>query len=123
MSWYLAALGKYATFTGRARRKEFWWFTLMSLLVIVALTVAQGMTTGVPDDGDSIVANLYQLAVLLPTIAVGVRRMHDSDKSGWWVIVPVANLFLWCVEGSPMDNRFGPSPKATDISGVPSRAD
>ena len=107
MSWYIECLKKYAQFRGRARRREYWMFVLFNILIAVALTILDGLTTG-----SSVFVNLYQLAVLPPSLAAGVRRMHDTDHSGWWLLVPVVSLILAVQDGGG-DNRFGPDPKAT----------
>ena len=111
MSWYLGVLKKYATFDGRARRMEYWMFVLINLIVTFLIGFADGALhiSGTP--GRSMIANLYQLAVLIPTIAVGVRRMHDTDHSGWWLLIPLVNLFFAVSDGTQGSNRFGPDPK------------
>ncbi|HET6807092.1 MAG TPA: DUF805 domain-containing protein [Frateuria sp.] len=109
MNWYLAVLKKYAMFSGRARRKEYWMFVLFNLIIVVCLAVVLGLT-GTHQKGQ-LLLNLYQLIVLIPSIAVGVRRMHDSDHSGWWILLPIVNLVFACTEGTPGANRFGPNPK------------
>ena len=103
-------LKKYATFQGRARRKEYWLFLLVSTLISLAIAVVEALA------GDSqILINIYNWGLLLPTIAVGVRRLHDSDRSGWWLLLPIVNLIFLIQDGTPGDNRFGPNPKATSV--------
>ena len=106
MNWYLEVLKKYAVFGGRARRKEYWMFVLFSLLIVIGLSIVEGIL-GIP----AVLATVYQLAILIPSIAVGVRRMHDTDHSGWWLFVPIVNLVFACREGLRSDNQFGPDPK------------
>ena len=89
----------YATFSGRASRSEYWWLTLFTLLVTAA---ASGF-------GDAL-SSLVSVALFLPSIAVGVRRMHDTDHRGWWVIVPIVNLVFSLKASDPNLNRFGPPP-------------
>ena len=108
MGWYIAVLKKYAVFSGRARRKEYWTFILFNLLVAFVLGFVEGLA-----GGPGILASLYSLAVLIPSIAVGVRRMHDTDHSGWWLLLPIVNLVFAVTEGTRGDNRFGSDPKAT----------
>lgn len=108
MEWYLVVLKKYAEFSGRARRKEYWMFTLVNVIVCVILTLIIKLT------GLSFIAiliDIYQLALLVPSIAVGIRRMHDTDHSGWWILCPIVNLVFACTEGTRGDNRFGADPK------------
>jgi len=114
MSWYLEVLKKYAVFSGRARRKEFWMFYLINAIISVTLTFIEGLA-GSP----GVVAGLYSLAVLLPFIAVGVRRLHDTNRSGRWmliVLIPfigIIVLFVFMAQDSqPGDNQYGPNPKA-----------
>ena len=89
----------YATFSGRASRSEYWWWTLFTLLVTAAVS---GL-------GDAL-SSLVSVALFLPSIAVGVRRMHDTDHRGWWVIVPIVNLVFSLKASDPSLNRFGPPP-------------
>ena len=112
MKWYLEVLKKYAVFNGRARRKEFWMFYLFNIIILVVLGLIEGFAGIAPNSDQSVLGNIYQLAVLIPTIAVGVRRMHDTDHSGWWLLFPLVNLAFAASEGTQGDNRFGPDPKA-----------
>ncbi len=112
MNWYLQVLKKYAVFSGRARRKEYWMFFLFNLIIAFVLGFIEGIVGIALESGQSVLSTIYQLAVLIPTIAVGVRRMHDTDHSGWWLLVPVANIVFAVSEGTRGDNRFGSDPKA-----------
>ena len=93
-------------FTGRARRQEYWFFALFNLIISFAIGFGEGLM-GSP----GIAGNLYSLAVFLPGLAVGIRRMHDTDHSGWWILVPIVNLVFACSDGTRGSNRFGPDPK------------
>lgn len=106
MNYYLKVLQNYATFSGRARRKEYWMFVLFNVIFAFAFGFVCGLI-GVPD-----FANLYSLAVLLPSFAVGVRRMHDVGKSGWFILFPIYNLILALTEGEKRENQYGGDPKA-----------
>ncbi|MDB4947514.1 MAG: hypothetical protein JWM27_163 [Gemmatimonadetes bacterium] len=113
MDWYMAVLQKFAQFDGRSRRKEYWMFTLVNLCIAVALNVAS-RAVGVL----AFVNLLYSLAVLIPAIAVSIRRLHDTGKSGWFLLiafVPVLGAFLllyWMAQdGEPGTNQYGPNPK------------
>jgi len=110
MEWYLKVLKNYIVFTGRARRKEFWMFVLINFIILVVLGFIDGIIGG--QAHRQILSTLYRLAVLLPTIAVGVRRMHDTDHSGWWLLLPIVNLIFAATEGTKGNNRFGSDPKA-----------
>ena len=117
MREYLECLKKYATFSGRSRRKEYWMFVLVNAIVVVALTVIELVARGdAGENGSSVVASLYNLAVFLPGVAAGVRRMHDTNHRGWWLLVPIVNLAFVCMDGERGDNRFGPDPKATSVN-------
>ena len=102
----MVVLKKYAVFTGRARRQEYWFFYLFSTLINIVLNMVEGAV-----GGPGIAAGIYGLAVLIPTIAAGIRRMHDTDHSGWWILCPIVNLVFACTDGTSGDNRFGPDPK------------
>jgi len=112
MHWYLGVLKKYAVFSGRARRKEYWMFVLFNILIGGALGLVEGLLGIAPESNESVLVPIYQLAILIPSIAVGVRRMHDTDHSGWWLLFPIVNLVLTVREGQRSENRFGTDPKA-----------
>ncbi|MGC0952959.1 DUF805 domain-containing protein [Pantoea agglomerans] len=104
--WYLGVLKKYAVFSGRARRNEYWMFTLFNILIAFLL----GIFETIIGAGD-ILSNLYSLAILIPGIAVAVRRLHDTDRSGWWLLLPIVNIVFLALEGQSGTNRFGSDPK------------
>ena len=106
MEWYLKVLKQYADFDGRARRKEYWMFLLFNIIVSILIGIISGVLR-LP-----ILGNLYTLAVLVPSIAVGVRRMHDTGHSGWFLLIPFYNLYLACIEGDQSANPYGENPKA-----------
>jgi len=115
MNYYLSALKKYAVFNGRARRKEYWYFFLFNIIISLALGLVEGFLGIAPYTERSILGDLYGLAVLLPSIAVGVRRMHDVNKSGWYLLIPIYNLILTLTEGTKGDNEYGSDPKTTEM--------
>ena len=106
MNYYLKVLQNYATFSGRARRSEYWYFVLFNVIISIALGFIDGMM------GISMLSNIYSLAILVPSIAVGVRRMHDVGKSGWFLLIPIYNLILACTDGVKGENEYGADPKA-----------
>ncbi len=108
MNWYLEVLKKYADFNGRARRKEYWMFVLINLIITYSLLFI-GIKMGFP-----ILSSLYSFAVLLPSVGVAIRRMHDVGKSGWYILIPFYNLILACTEGEQGENEYGPNPKNPD---------
>jgi uncharacterized membrane protein YhaH (DUF805 family) len=99
-----SGLGNYANFKGRAVRSEYWWFFLFGFLVqMAALSFAEGSL-------GSAFGNLAGVALLLPSISLGVRRLHDVGKRGWWLIIPIVNIVLLARAGEPGPNSFGPPP-------------
>jgi uncharacterized membrane protein YhaH (DUF805 family) len=105
MNWYLEVLKNYAGFNGRARRKEYWMFYLISTIIAVALNVLGGAIEF------PLIGSIYSLAVLIPTIAVGVRRLHDVNKSGWFLLIPIYNIILLATNGDQGSNEYGADPK------------
>lgn len=129
MNWYLKVLKQYFDFGGRARRKEYWMYTLFNLLALIAAAIIDSALGLAGESGVGPVYGLYALAVLIPGIAVSVRRLHDIDRSGWWLLIlliPLIGaivLLVWaCMGGTQGDNRFGPDPKADDGGAVPAMA-
>jgi uncharacterized membrane protein YhaH (DUF805 family) len=120
VNWYLEALRKYSDFAGRARRREYWFFVLFNTLIQVAAFVLDGVVgTFRVELGVGLLSGVYSLAVLVPSFAVLARRLHDTDRSGWWILIGIVPLLgalvlmiLALFEGDPGENRFGPSPKA-----------
>ncbi|MBC7891544.1 MAG: DUF805 domain-containing protein [Sphingobacteriaceae bacterium] len=106
---YTTVLKKFADFDGRARRSEYWYFFLVNVLVSISFNVI-GMTLG-GSTFIGLLSMLFTLAVLVPSVAVAVRRMHDVGKSGWYALIPVYNLVLACTEGMAGGNEYGADPK------------
>lgn len=119
VNWYIEVLKKYAVFSGRARRKEYWFFVLFNIIVSVVLSVIDGVTGTLDTEGGvGLLSGLYTLAVIVPSIAVGIRRLHDIGRSGWWlliVLVPLIGalvlLFFAVQDSQPGSNEYGPNPK------------
>jgi len=118
MNWYLQAMKKYADFGGRARRKEYWMYVLFNVIIMFAL-IALG-TIEIKAGGPGIFGFqyiLYFYGQIIPSLAVTTRRLHDIDRSGWYLLlqcVPLVNLwflFLMCQDSAPGANRFGANPK------------
>ncbi|WP_338672951.1 DUF805 domain-containing protein [Streptomyces sp. SCSIO 30461] len=113
MHWYLDVLKKYAVFSGRARRQEFWMFTLINVIVQLVL---MGLDYGVL--GLGILGPIYVLLTFLPSLGVTVRRLHDTGRSGWFVLLgiiplvgPIIVLVFMAGEGKPEANEYGENPK------------
>ncbi len=110
MNWYLKVLKQYVDFNGRARRKEFWMFILFNFIVSTVLSMIDTQL-GFNVFG---LSTVYFLGILLPYIAVGIRRIHDTGKTGWLILVPIYNLILFLTPGDEGENEYGPDPKAED---------
>lgn len=110
MKYYLQVLKNYANFKGRARRKEYWMFVLFNIIVAILLVLIESTLLGTPEETGYFV-NIYQVLVLIPSLAVAVRRMHDVGKSGWFILIPIYNLILALTEGEKGSNQYGPDPK------------
>ena len=132
MNWYLEVFRKYAQFDGRARRKEYWYFALFNFLAAMMLfAVAIGFSILIGRSNENvavafvcIVFSLYWLAVLIPTLAVTVRRLHDTNHSGWWYFIAfvpfVGGIILFVftlLDGDPGPNMYGLDPKAEERYG------
>jgi uncharacterized membrane protein YhaH (DUF805 family) len=119
MNWYLEVLKKYAVFEGRARRKEYWYFQLFNFLISLALGFVD-MFTGFfdPETGLGFFSGIYALGVMIPGIAVSIRRLHDTGRSGWWLLINLVPLlgsivfiYFTVLDSIPGSNEYGPSPK------------
>jgi uncharacterized membrane protein YhaH (DUF805 family) len=112
MHYYLDVLKKYAVFEGRARRMEYWMFVLCNLVVSIVLGFILGLLH-IP-----VLIYLYSLAVLLPSIAVGARRLHDTGKTAWWLLIgfipfigAIVLIIFFVIDSQPGPNQYGPNPK------------
>lgn len=115
MNWYLDVLRKYAEFNGRARRMEYWMFALINFGISILLSVVVGF---VSETLASVVSVVYALGVLIPSIAVGIRRLHDTGRTGWWILIGLVPVVGWIVliifmvlDSDAGTNQYGPSPK------------
>jgi uncharacterized membrane protein YhaH (DUF805 family) len=134
MQWYLGVLKKYAVFSGRARRTEFWMFTLFNVLVSIVMGILDVVLQTPRAGGIGLLGFLYAVAVLLPGLGVAIRRLHDTNRSGLWVLiafVPIVGaivLLVFCaLAGTPGPNQHGADPKAAGAgagahSGAPASA-
>ena len=123
MSLFVEALKKYAVFSGRSRRKEYWYFVLFVVIISIALSLIDSLI-GAYDrsSGAGLLSTIFSLAILIPSIAVSVRGLHDIDRTGWWVLISLVPLIEWIVllvfrvqDGTPGTNRFGPNPKSARV--------
>jgi len=119
MDWYIAVIKKYAVFSGRARRKEYWYFVLFNILVSIGLSFIDTATGTVnAETGYGLLSGIYSLAVLIPSLAVLIRRLHDTDRSGWWILIGLIPVIGWIVllvfvvqDSHPGQNQYGDNPK------------
>jgi len=121
VNWFITALKKYAVFSGRSRRSEYWYFGLFYLIIYVLLAFVDGIA-GTYNEMSSVglLTGIFALGMLIPSLAVSVRRLHDTDRTGWWLLVALIPLIgaivliVFSVQDSGAGtNRFGPNPKAT----------
>lgn len=113
MEWYLKVLKNYVGFEGRARRKEYWMFILFNMIASLVLGFIGGLI-GL----DTILSYVYSLAVLLPSLAVAMRRLHDTGRSGWMILLSfipligaIVLIVFMCQDSEPGDNKYGSNPK------------
>ncbi len=118
MDWYIDAWKNFANFQGRARRKAYWMFVLFNIIAIIALSVIEGFI-GLRSEGSyGILSGLYSLAVILPGLAVAARRLHDTGRSAWWLLIglvplvgPIVLIVFLVQDSQPGTNQYGPNPK------------
>jgi uncharacterized membrane protein YhaH (DUF805 family) len=119
MHWYTDVIRKYAVFNGRAARPEFWWFVLYNLIIAAVINLVAGIIFG--RSSGQVVSDLYSLAVLLPSLGVGIRRLHDTNRTGWWYLLVFIPVIGWIVlivflamASDPGSNNYGPNPQNPD---------
>ncbi len=124
MSWFVEALKKYAVFSGRSRRKEYWYFVLFVVIVSIVLSLIDSLSgTYHSESGTGLLSGIFSLAILIPSIAVSVRRLHDIGRTGWWVLISLVPLIGWIVllvfhvqDSTPGTNRYGRNPKSARVA-------
>jgi len=123
MEWYLKVLKQFSDFNGRARRKEYWMFVLINIAISIGIGFVDGILGTTNELGMGYLGLLYSLAVIIPGIAVGVRRLHDIGKSGWMLLVAFIPFigFIWLIilmarEGDEGENEYGSNPKERELS-------
>ncbi|WP_444998280.1 DUF805 domain-containing protein [Aliikangiella sp. IMCC44359] len=111
MKYFLGALKKFADFNGRARRKEYWMFVLFYLIIYIALNIIDSLL------GTMFISLIFILVMLIPSISIATRRLHDTSRSGWWQLlslIPIVGgivLIVFLAQDSHAENSFGPNPK------------
>jgi len=121
MSWFLLAMRRYAQFDGRSQRAEYWFFILFYFIIIVALSVVD-VALGWYSNDMGVLGAIALLVFLMPSISVGVRRLHDIGRTGWWMLfglIPIIGavvLFVFAVmDSEPEQNKYGPNPKNPSV--------
>ncbi len=117
VEWYMLALRRYVDFAGRSRRREYWFFALGNVVIAIVLMLIERML-GMASGGYGILTIIFELAILVPSIAVSIRRLHDTGRSGWWILiafVPILGalvlLYFMLLDSEPGMNAYGPNPK------------
>ena len=125
MNWYIDAWKNYVNFQGRARRKAYWMFALFNIIAIIVLGVIEGAIGLSGQSGYGILTGLYSLAIILPGLAVAVRRLHDTGRSGWWILIglvplvgPIVLLVFFVQDSQPGSNQYGPNPKESTAPAI-----
>lgn len=122
MQWFIKALKNFGDFKSRARRSEYWYYSLFVALISIGLVFVD-VALGTYSDGIGLMSGLFSLAMIVPNLAVTVRRLHDIGRSGWWyliILIPIIGAFIllyWMVcDSEPGVNQYGPSPKQNSVS-------
>ena len=117
MDWYIKVIKKYATFSGRARRAEYWYFTLFNFLIAFGIGFIEAILGNNSND-INIWSSLYSLFVFLPSLAVSIRRLHDTGRTRWWIwinLIPIIGWIIYliyvCQDSQPGENQYGKNPK------------
>ncbi|MFI3239485.1 MAG: DUF805 domain-containing protein [Bacteroidales bacterium] len=120
MKWFLKCMKNYANFNGRARRKEYWMFILVYAILTILLLSLDEMLFGSIELATPI-SSLFALALLIPSLSVGVRRLHDIDKTGWWYLLYLIPIIGWIwliilhiIDGTKGANKYGDDPKTIE---------
>ncbi len=124
MDWYIKALKNWKDFAGRSRRKEYWFFILINAIISIGLSIVdQIIGTANAESGFGVLGTVYALVILVPAIAVTIRRLHDTNKSGWWILIifipiigPLVLLYFMIIDSDEGDNQYGPNPKAGETA-------
>ena len=121
MYWYITVINQYFNFKGRSRRKEYWMYTLFNIIFLLTAVLLDNYLIGLTIEGDIPIGFLtfsYYFFVLIPTMALTVRRLHDIGKSGWFYLIALIPyigglilILLMCIEGQPASNKWGENPK------------
>lgn len=118
MNEFKLALRRYADFNGRSTRREYWMYVLVFILIDIALMIVDRMLGWHASGGTGLLSGLFGLALLIPSLAVGARRLHDTGRTGWWLLISLIPLIGFIVlivffvqDSQPGTNAYGPNPK------------
>ena len=119
MNWYIEVLKKYTVFNGRSQRKEYWYFFLFNIIAFILFTfIDAAIGTFNTETGTGIISTIYMLAVILPYFGVGIRRLHDTNRTGWWLLLgiipiigPIVLIVFFCLDSDSDKNKYGENPK------------
>lgn len=125
-NWYLGVIRNYTGFSGRARRKEYWYFTLVNILANLVMSIIDRILgSALQIESFGLFGVIYALFILIPSIAVTVRRLHDTGRTGWWVLIafiPIVGLLVMLYfliqDSDEGTNQYGASPKDLSFTGV-----
>lgn len=111
MNYYLEAFKKYAEFNGRTSRKGFWMFVLFNIIASIVISIIDGVFNLKYYNGNQgFLSSIYNLVLIIPSFAIAIRRMHDINHSGWWILFPIVNLIMSLQKGTIGENKYGPAP-------------
>ena len=126
MHYYIDVIKKYAVFDGRAARKEFWMFFLIHVIILTILSTIDSAMAGEGEMSSGVLGSIYSLIVLVPCLAVGVRRLHDTGRSGWNILlgfIPLIGAIIlivfYVLDSQPGANKYGPNPKGVAAANEP----
>ena len=109
--YFITVFKKYAVFKGRARRAEYWWFILFNFIFGFVISILDlVLKLDILPNGRGLIGSLWNLAVLIPSLSLTARRMHDCNKSGWFMLIPIYNIILTFTRGTYGPNNYGPDP-------------
>lgn len=118
MKWYIEAITNYVNFKGRSRRKAYWMFVLMNVIISTLLSMLDYFFDIYVADDVGLISFIYSLFILLPSLAIVVRRLHDTGRSGWWVLISFVPIVGWivllvfmCMDSYYGENQYGECPK------------
>ena len=111
INYYLMAFKKFGVFNGRSSRREYWTFFMWNIIIGLSLAFIEGVLGIYSESNESVLYSIYELIIFIPSLSLGVRRMHDVNKRGWYILLPIYNFILTLRKGDKGDNQYGSDPK------------